>query len=233
MKLKDDSGHYKPVLFSPFLAATDPTDYALKDDVSVASRNAITAMTFPDVPTNAYFGKTCTGVMILRYLYRPNNPDEYYEDLVKIIWWLGCHVYVEANKPWVIKKLKDDNLHNFLLVLDSQKAIVPYDKWKHNTKLTHTTKDVIGEMRRIGQVYMAEPEVEGAVDMIELMKDEELLKQYMEFDVTNTRKYDLAMSALSNIMAMESFMAWRKGREDNDRLYGSAEMQAIAKSVLY
>lgn len=229
-KNRDDLKRYKPLISTPTIAATDPTDYALKSDVTEGSRNGITAMTFPDVATDTYFGSTVTGRGVLRYLYRPENPLEYYEDLLMIVWWLGCYILVEANKPWVITKMKEDNMHNFLLVR-TDKGIVPYNEYEH-TRLTHATKYTIDEMVRTFNIFYAPP-AEGEFDRMELLEDEEELSQLMRFDVTDTKKFDLAVCKLHNIVALESFSAWRLKESQKESLYSGTDMSAILNKILY
>lgn len=230
--LKDDLGRYKPLITTPTVAATDPTDYALKSDVGMGSKNGITAMTFPDIGVDTFFGKPVTGRGVLRYLHRPENPLDYYEDLIKTIWWLGCYILVEANKPWVITKMKDDKLHNFLLVRDANKCIVPYNEYEHK-HLTHATKYTIDEMVRTANIFFAPPTQPGEIDRMDLLEDEEELMQLMRFDVNDTKKFDLAVCKLHNIVAMDSFSAWRLKEAQRGSEYSGPELMELVKSILY
>ena len=233
--MRDDWSRLKPRLTTPFIISTDPTDYMLKSDAGVGSKNAITAMTFHDPAVNAFFGRIMTNKFFLRYLYRPENPQEYYEDLVKTILWLGAYAYVENNKPWVATKMKEDELHNFLLVRDiKSKSIVPYDEWEHkNVKPTTANKETINEMVRQGEVYMAPASGHNDVDMIEHMEDDTMIEQLMTFDVEDTKKYDLAVCALSNIVAKNSFEGYKAAELSRDDGYDPSDLNNAVKAAIY
>jgi len=229
-KLKDDSGNPKPPTTSPFIAATDPTSYSLKSDVSKGSKCAITAMTFPNVSANTYWGRDVSNKMNMRYLYRPENPRDYYEEVIKLIFFLGCYLYPEANHAWVIKDMKDEGLQNFILVLDEENKIVPYSRYGKN-KLPASTPKTIEAYIRKGEEYMAPTNSFDIPDRIAHMDDEELVKQLIEFNKNDTKAFDLAVCFLENVMAKEAFSAYRSRLEEQDKMYDSSAIKAAIKML--
>jgi hypothetical protein len=79
------------------LSGIDPTNYAAASEVTEGSKNSMTAMNFHDELLNARNGEIASKIIIADYFYRPENPHEAYEDLVKWIIWTGSLCVVEAN----------------------------------------------------------------------------------------------------------------------------------------
>jgi hypothetical protein len=228
--LQDYYKRLKPDINTPNIVACDPTDYVAKSDVKEPSNFAITAMNFDDIAWDTYYGKKVTGRMFLRYLNRLQNPDESYEDLILTILWLGAYVLVESNKPWVIKKMKDDNLHNFLLVMNKERGIIPYMDMPDGQIVT-TVTNTIDDLCRQGNVYLSVPK-EGDVDKLENIDDEVLCDQLIKFDTNNTTKFDLAMCWLWNVTGLNSFVNYRKkknkGNGESDQGLGMEMLRRLA-----
>lgn len=214
------------------IGATDPVDYVNKDDVVVGSKNAITGMFLLDSAINTVYGENVTDRMFCDYLARPDDPDEYYEDLVKFILFTGCYIYAEGNKPWVTKKLKDDQLHNFIIIRTTEKLIMPYD---HNNeahqRLTTTVStrnlDVIEELCRAVNTYYRKPSKEDPTDRMASLDSVRAIEQYMAFKPMNTKKTDLAMCAGLNIIALNGIKAWRIANASSGQNYDRDAMKVV------
>lgn len=211
-KYKDRRGNIKPNVLTGCIGAIDPTDYVRKSDVKEPSNCAFTISNLNDIGLNTLHGKRVSNKVIARYLNRPENPKETYEDIVKGILFFGCYVIVESNKTWLITMLKEDGLQNFLLVWDKEKGIVPYSEYGTQIPMAIRAgnSDIIDDMCREGNVYLATPENEDEPDNMLLMDDEILIEQLMQFDENDTRKYDLAMCWLWNRLAMKGITAYRQ-----------------------
>jgi hypothetical protein len=200
--LKDVLERYMPDPNCYFQNATDPTDYALKTDVVVGSKDAIICRSYGHAGIDTLRGEQVTDDLLLVYLDRPENPNDYYEELIKLLFFTGSYVYVENNKPWVRTKMIEDNLHNFLLVKDSNNNIVPFNLHRHKNLPTATTKDTVNELVRVAKVYYVP-------SRIARMKDERVIDHYMSFDPTQTKKYDAAMCDMSCIRSMDAFSSYK------------------------
>lgn len=234
--LKDDEGLYKPSLSSAYAGAIDPTEYSLKRHVAIGSKFAGTIMNFPNAEVNTRNGKYSTGRLVCRYLHRHDNPLNSYEDLVKMMWYFGSHMIVEANKSWFTTKMIEDGLENFLLVYDSERRIVPYKKYEHHTLISTqraagSGKDVIDEYCRAISAYLEKPGVD-MPDPMGMFDDEELISQLMTFDPMDTKRFDLAVCFGFNLMAINSFSAYLRRLGDNEDPNDIDYMAAVAGQLL-
>lgn len=230
---RDEYGRFTPKANAPFVAASDPTEYTLKSDVMVGSKNAMTVFNFPDVAQNTFHGKDCTGRMVCRYLHRPENPEDYLSDLIKMVFYFGCYVIIEANKRWVITRFKLMGLQNFLLVIDKNRAIVPYNELDHQT-LPDTSKTAIEDYCRNFEVYISEVPV-GQTSGLDKIDDEVFIEQAMQFKAENpgdTKKFDLFVATAYNIMAMNSFMSYRIKLAQEENNYRPEAFSFIASKLL-
>lgn len=227
---RDEYGRFTPKSTTPFVGASDPTEYTLKSDVMQGSKNAMTVFNFPDMAQNTYHGKNCTGRMVMRYLHRPESPEEYFDDLVKMVFYFGCYIIIEANKRWVITKFKLLGLQNFLLVINKDRTIVPYSDMDHQT-LPDTTKTAIDDYCRSFETYI-EPVTGESTSGLDKIDDEEWLDQSMNFKSEDTKKFDLFVCAGYNIMAMNSFLAYRIKLQQQENEYNPANFGIIASKLL-
>lgn len=229
---RDLLGRLQPDPNTLFVAATDPVDYVGKDDVVMGSKNAITGMIFLDTAINTAYNEEVTDRLFADYLSRPDDPDDYYEDLLLFILYTGCFMYAEGNKPWVTKKLKDDKMHNFIIVRTTDKLVVPYDEHnKDHQRLTTTVRnrdlDVIEEICRAVNTYYRKPTKEDPTDRMKQLDSSRAIEQYMSFKPMDTKKTDLAMCAGLNIVAMNGIKAWRIANASRGSNYDRDAMRVI------
>lgn len=228
--LKDYKGRYRPPEDGIFCGATDPTDYALKSDVAVGSKNAITVMNFPDKAMDAYYGKRVTNRPVCVYKHRYESPREYYEDLVKAIFFFGMRVLPENNKPWVITMLKDDDLHNFILVMDAEGKAVPYKESEHQ-RLPSTQKDSVQHLCTAFSGYISR-DMETGDSYLNMIEDERIIQDAMQFDATATKKFDVLMCFMWNLVGLNGMIAYRMRKAQRENGSGKEAMGELAKSLL-
>lgn len=209
-QLRTEDGLIRPNPFTPYVGAVDPTDYLRKKDAGVGSQNAGYVLNFSDIALNTQADAEVSNKIVCKYHYRHDNPDDTYEDIVKMVWFFGMYVLIEANKPWVIKKFVDDGLENFLLVRDANNIIKPYQKWVHS-KLPHTTAEVIQDIIRAIQKYI--------VSHCRLIEDDKLIEQLMVFDPKDTKVSDLVMAFGLALISMESFLVIKTELQKTQGLY--------------
>lgn len=182
----------KPVEMAPYTAAMDPVDYVEASDVVVGSQNCILVETDFDITLDTIHGEHVSDQICLEYLYRHNNPEDDLEQLCMMCMLLGCHVYVEANKPWVMTRMKALGFGDFMIVRDTAKGLVPFDEKKHQ-KLPTTTKEVIDAYMKAIMVRIAPPKTAVEIDHLKYIKQSRLIDQLMGFKAIDTKKFDEAV----------------------------------------
>ena len=222
----DEWGRLVPIENFENIGATDPTDYALKGDVKVGSKNAIYTMGLFDLLQDQKKGGIFTNIIKSEYYFRPENPDEYYEDLVKQILWYDMYVYAEANKKWVVTRLKADNLHNFILFVKEDGTIGPY-KEGEVIKLISTTTDVINAYIRAIKRYLSKLINGVGINYTEHLKSIRLIEQLMRFDATDTKIFDLAVCFGLTLLAKEAVEVLRMQYVPKDELPDKDQLENL------
>lgn len=224
-----DNGFYCPLDDYIGVGSFDPTDYKLKSDVKVGSTNVGHSGYIEDPKLNV-FGINGDD-LFSEYAYRHENPDDTLEDVIKFIIFTGFYMIIEANKGWVITRLKDENLQNFLLLRDEKGNIRPYQEGDEN-KLVNTDANMIETYCRAINRYWAEPRPGG--NKIDRMKTSPSLKVYeqaMTFDPTDTKRFDYVVSYGYWRVGIEVFTVYiYEQRKKND--YDGGVMKQIVSDLL-
>jgi hypothetical protein len=211
-----------PFLHNPYCGAFDPTDYLLKKEVRQGSKNAGHTFCIYDPSIDAFFNRTASNIFTTEYFFRPDDPDEAYEDLVKEIIWTGKLVLVEANKPWVCTKLIADGLQHFLMVRKSDGSIAPYAP-EDEKMLVYTTDKVIEAYCREIGLYFQAPKTENTPDYAAYYRSAKGYEQLMKFDSTDTKKFDIAVDIGLTLLCRSAFEVWRNKMLSEDSGIYSAE----------
>lgn len=211
----DDYGNLIPNEIISFVGGTDPTDLAEAGELQgTGSKNSSFTMNLPDISANRRAGKIVSKVIVLEYFYRPDNPWEFYEDLVKEIIWTGKRVIVEANKKWVATQLIKDGLGRFMIV--KQKSTGKYTMWtpelefaKDYTLLSTEGEELNTIIRAISRyIQKPKPHEAGRVpDYGSTIKSERLLDQLAKVTKKNHKKFDAFMSIGWTLIGMEILLA--------------------------
>lgn len=213
---RDRHGNLMPPVPIMRLGGTDPTDYAAGEEVIAGSKNASFTMNMPDLLENHRFGAITTKVILSEYLYRPDNPMEFYEDLVKEIIFEGKIVLVEANRKWVATKLIQDGLGRFLMV--QRKDNGKYALWtpalekdpvtgKNNYGLISADADALESIVRVISKYIVKPkEGDANLNYGATIKSERLLDQMSRFNKEKSKLFDLVMAFGWTLILMEILM---------------------------
>lgn len=56
-----------------------------------------------------------TYVPIVEYIYRNDDPDDFFEDMIKLCRYFGCQILIENNKNNIINKFKDRGYEQFIM----------------------------------------------------------------------------------------------------------------------
>ncbi len=232
--------HKKNKLLKPdymgtnFFSGLDNTNYAMKKHVVTGSNNALYVMNFPDAYENSLRGRYCTNRIVLEYIYRREKPDDTLMDVIKAILFFGCPILAEGNMPWVITRLIELGLGNFVVVRNSFGVYELYDKNKHQKLVTtqKTGTNTVNEYVTAGMTYIGKPDDPTDFDNVQNINSIRLLSDLMKFDTGDTKKFDAAMAFLITLVGMRSFMGWRDGQRKRYRGDGDGTMKSIMDTLL-
>jgi hypothetical protein len=136
---------------------------------------------------------------------------------VKLIILTGWFVIVESNNKWVLKNLRSDNLHHFIILKDTKGVYRPF-KPGDEMHPTSATTEVINDYCRKLNRWMAPARHEGDVDYIAKLLRPKTIEQLMGFDPLDTKRYDSAVSLGWWRIGIEALAEWvAKNHEDDSR----------------
>jgi len=235
---KDDLGNLIPPREFTGVCGIDPTQYAAATEVIEGSKNAMYFMNMPQEWQNSWSREIISKVFVFEYYERPEQPEEAFEDILKLILFTGALVLCEANVPYVATRLMEEGLGRFMLVRDKNGIIVPWEVWMgtnedspkeyqliRNTSNSQSNKGLTEDIVRCIKSYIDKPQVQGEKDYGATIKSELFLKQSMDFDATDTKKSDCTMAAGYTLLGMEIYLALlTEVRED---YYNGANYSAV------
>jgi hypothetical protein len=193
-----------PQVFANILGA-DPTQHAAASEVVQGSKNSFHVKSRTNPAVDAQYGKIATGFMFMEYFYRPETPDEAFDDLLKLIIYTGSLCAVEANAPYCATRLMEEGLGNYMLVKDKSGIM---QIWKRHMGLPHEEEKEYSLLRATATAQN-KTELESFVRLIkailakqppgnpsygEMIKSSRLLNQLMNLDIKDTKVFDLFMS---------------------------------------
>lgn len=235
----DEKGNLYPPPIITKIGAADPTDLAEGTEVMQGSKNASYTMIMPDLIRD--HGRIGSKIIQTEYYFRPSNPWEWYEDLVKEIIYTGKIVIVEANKKWVATQLIKDGLGRFMMV--KRKDNGKYALWtpqlekdpitgKQNYSLLSTETEELESIVRVISRYITKPkEGETFTDYGKAIKSERLLDQMSKFTKEKSKFYDLVMAFGWTLVLMDIMLTTETNNQDNG-IYSESMIQAIFEGVM-
>jgi hypothetical protein len=208
---RDDHKNLMPPDRFNFVGGVDPTQYAASSEIIEGSKNASWTMNMPDEILDAHYGRIASKILYSEYFYRPEQPGEFYEDLVKEIIYYGKLVIVEANVPHVATMLIEDGLGRFMLVRNRETGAIC--QWKPGMdyqliRMTSnaTTKDLLETLVKLIKAYL-QTGGEGEKDYGRTIKSERLIDQLMNFNPDDTKKSDLVMAFGYTLLCLETYLS--------------------------
>lgn len=209
---------------SPYLWTCDP--FAYREMVAGGSKGAIVIGSSIDSSLGDMGGKICA-----RYNHRPNNPNDFLDEVRKGIILYAAKGLAENNKEWVAMDLlagKDDKNNNrfrygrFMLVYENGK----FRMWRPGDKIAGISNQQksIEAYTRDCATYLKEPKNETEFDYLKTVWDKEMIKQWMIFNPLDTTKTDLAVTGAMYTMVLKNFN--RIVQQDNSRLSESQIIRA-------
>ena len=124
---------------------------------------------------------------IVQYIYRPSTARQFYEDVLKCCHYYSCQVLFEDNKIGIKNYFEDRGYSNFLMYLPGALKPGMSGSAKTHQQIAEVTEDYIET--NIDKVYFTS-----------------LLKDWLEFDITKTTKFDAAMAAGYTLIADKNIL---------------------------
>lgn len=136
-----------------------------------------------------------TGLFVMEYIYRETHPKIFYESMIKLCVWAGCDLLFEDNKPGIRHYFEERGYLPCLVHLPDRKEPGLPSSFKTKQELVEVTKSYV--LDSIHKVYFLR-----------------LLEDWRDFEPTNTKVYDAAMSASFTLLSDKSAMYARSNRPD-------------------
>lgn len=196
---------------------SDPTNYAAASEVIQGSKNGGFVMNLPDEILDSRTRSVASKVIQIEYYYRPELPDEAFEDFLKLILYTGSLALIEANVPYVATKMLEEGLGRFMLVRDENSIITI---WKRHMGLPDETdkkyqlirmvanssnKEFLETLVRLTKNYFKRPGP-GEKDYGKTCGSERLIKQLMDLNPMDTKLFDLFMAFGYALLALEVYV---------------------------
>ena len=162
--------NYLPTKNSEFVMGCDPYDH----DTTVDQRRSDGAFyVFKKHNSTSNFYDSS---FIVEYIYRPSTARQFYEDVLKCCHYYSCQLLFEDNKVGIKSYFEDRGYGAFLMYLPGSIKPGMSGSLKTHQMIAEITEDY----------------VENYIDKVCFP---ELLKDWLEFDITKTTKFDAAMAA--------------------------------------
>lgn len=232
---KDEHGNLLPPEKFKNVGAIDPTDFRDTGNAEDGSYDAMYVMPVHDEIMNIANRRPVTKIIMAEYLDRPDNPEEFYQDVVKFIIYFGCLVIVEANNGWLATRLEEEGLGHYML-FKNEDGILTFYKANHGKTLKHirTLKsgnvDTVSDLILLIKNYLqpGNPEY-NEIDYGKLIRAMRLLVQLKDFDSEDTKRFDTVIAFGYTLMCHEAYLALINTPEDE--LYQASKMMAVANAL--
>ena len=205
----DDNGNLLPPDRFDSVTGIDPTNYASGAEVVQGSKNAMISINFHSEVENTKANAIATKIIIADYYFRPDNPTETYEDMLKWIIFTGTLALVEGNASFMATKLIEEGLINYMIVRNKEKVICLGKSWMklgEDCNLIRRTanadqNDILETLVRVITHYIEV--VEGEINYLALIKIIKVIEQLISFDPKDTRTSDYVMALGYCLLAYE------------------------------
>jgi len=203
-----------------FCGGIDPADWKDATNMDVVSNVTIDTMAVHNTSRNTAAQSIVTKKQYAEYMARPDNPNEWYEDIVKQILYFGQLTIIEANNGATATKLEEEGLGHYML-FKNQAGVICHYKANHKNlpvelggKLKHISNQKAGNVDIIADIILyiksylqRADKLYGEIDYGELIRSERFLKQAKEFDSKETKRFDLVMAKGYALMCHENYIA--------------------------
>jgi hypothetical protein len=199
-------------------------------------------MAVQNTARNTLAKEVVTKIQYAEYLARPDNPYEWYEDIVKQILYFSQLIIVEANNAAVATKLEEEGLGHYML-FKNQSGVICFYKANHKNlpiemggKLKNIANvkagsvDVISDIIILIKSYLQRANSDiGEIDYGALIRSERFFKQAKEFDPKDTRRFDLVMAKGYALMCHENYIALLEQHKEDP--FKEIEVNSIIRAL--
>lgn len=155
-----------------FVMGVDPIDHNITEDGRRSNGAGIVLQKFSAVRGDDIYNYA----FVAKYAYRPESVQIFYEDMIKMAVYYGCQVLFENQKIGLMHYFNDRGYGNFLMWLPERNQPGIAASPKTHQQIAELTEDYINN--NIERVYF-----------------KDLINEWLEFDISATTKFDLAMAA--------------------------------------
>jgi hypothetical protein len=173
-----------------YIIGVDPVDHNTTEDGRRSNGAAVVLRKYSAVDDSGPYNYA----FVCKYKYRPDSVQIFYEDMIKMAFYYGCNVLMENQKIGMMHYFNDRGYGNFLMWLpDRQQPGIAASPKTHQ--------------------YIAELTESYINDYCDKVYFKDLVQEWLEFEIHNTTKFDLAMAAGYALIADQVKM---KKRDLND-----------------
>jgi len=163
---------YYPNNTLQFVMGVDPVDHSATEDGRRSNGAGIVLQKYNAARGDDMYNYS----FVARYLYRPESVQIFYEDMIKMAVYYGCSVLFENNKIGLMHYFNDRGYGNFLMWLPERNQPGIAASPKTHQQIAELTEDYINN--HIERVYF-----------------KDLVQDWLEFDMSKTTRFDIAMAA--------------------------------------
>lgn len=155
-----------------FIMGVDPVDHNTTEDGRRSNGAGIVLQKYN--PTNE--GDIYNYAFVAKYLFRPESVQVFFEDMIKMAVYYGCSVLFENQKIGLMHYFNDRGYGKFLMWLP--------DRQQPGIAASPKTHQYIAELT---EAYIN--------DHHEKVYFKDLIQDWLEFDISNTTKFDISMAS--------------------------------------
>ncbi|MGC3945338.1 MAG: hypothetical protein QM762_12630 [Chryseolinea sp.] len=190
-----------PVNNDLFRSATDPIRFVKSDDKRASQMAAHGMMRYiPDLDHGKELKDWISNNIMWEYLNRDTDPENDYENVIKLMRYFGHSIMPENNAGDFVKHLFSRGYQRFVIVRKNFDASVLINKFSKNSlnadQAVHSNTEVIESYVRRTAAFIRRHG--------HRINSLALLKQLLEFDPKKPTKYDLAVSFGYAIISLEA-----------------------------
>ncbi len=235
---RDEFDNLLPPTYFRHCGGIDPADFRDTGNAEEGSMIAMYSMIVHNQAINTALGRPATGIINAEYYARPDNPEEWYQDIVKHIIYFGCLVVIEANNGTIATRLEDEGLGHYMLFKDAAGVIVPYKANHKNSDkpLKHIRNSKSGNVDTVADLilyiknFLTKGNKQyGEIDYGETIMSERLIRQFKIFESDNTKPYDLVMGFGYCLMCHFNYLALLSKPVNSG--YDASEINAVLRAL--
>lgn len=171
-KVTRSGGVFSPANGLGFVMGVDPVDHSTTEDGRRSNGAGIVLQKYSAARGNDIYNDA----FVAKYAYRPESVQIFYEDMIKMAVYYGCPVLFENQKIGIMHYFADRGYLPFLMWLPERNQPGIAASPKTHQQIAELTEDYIN--RNHDKVYF-----------------KDLIKDWLEFDISKTTKFDIAMAA--------------------------------------